>query len=510
MAIVQNTVSEIGDVLQINVETPILGIVLLSSFIDNVIGESENKYFEKIFRYSLDGITFSEWVFLTNENIEKIEINPTNIFIVQYKYIRSGSDTTGLLEFNEVTLNGTFEPLYNPDLYSHSIFAQFFDFWDVEVLTWALNVLEKIYRGIVPKYIERGQNDNSNWTDKDFIDFWMSITHYFAIFVRYVRLFENIQSNKILLLQYLRSHDLYVCDDIDDVDLIYLMNNLFDEIRQRGTIQIALPKEIIDESDSDSSSSLETQAKQVNGELLRLICKKTTDEFIFCPVESWKVGWFIDQSSPMYKGINAAFNAIKSYEKSQGIIDISKYPIINSQYFDLINEIDKNGVLKISNVDSGQVSGIGIDDIDFYNISVSLLDEFFNDWTSDFPDNWTPVVDAGGVACVSEDNSRLLLTRIIGYIAAIDYLNLFSDDVGSITLKITITIDTLTSGTNVQLIFYQDSTHTYTFATINSVGTYQITNTVSRHYNNFRLGIVKFPVPTGISAIISHIKIEEV
>jgi hypothetical protein len=45
---------------------------------------------------------------------------------VEYRYERVGSDTTGLLAFNEVTLNGQFEPLSNPSLYSKSIFAQFF------------------------------------------------------------------------------------------------------------------------------------------------------------------------------------------------------------------------------------------------------------------------------------------------------------------------------------------------------------------------------------------------
>lgn len=367
MAIVLNTVSEQGDVLIIQVETPILGIVLLSSFLDNVEGESATKYFNKQFRYSLDGITYSNWQDLTNENILGIQIEPTNLFRVEYRYERIGTDNTGLLTFNEVTLNGQFQAISNPDLYDRSIFAQFFDFWDPEVLTWALNVLEKIYRGIIPKYIERGQNDNSNWEDRDFIDFWMAITHYFAIFVRYIRLFENIGTNKALLLQYLENHDLYICNEISESDLIYLMNNLFDEIRQRGTIQIALSKEEIEES--SSSLILENQAKQIDGELLRLICKKNTDEFIFCPVESWKVGWFLNQSSPMYKGINAAYNAIKGYEKSEDFIDLNKYPLVYSQYCSTKTDGSKK-VLSIDQVPNGIISGISADILNDFKVIV--------------------------------------------------------------------------------------------------------------------------------------------
>jgi hypothetical protein len=337
MAVVNNVVTEIGDVLQINVDVPILGLVTLASFIDQTIGTTSNRYFNKKFRYSVDGITFSEWLELTNENLQSVVVEPTNTFLLQYFYERSGSDNTGTLEFDEVTLQGTFEALPVPDLYSRSIFAQFFDFYNPCSLGWALNVLEKLYKGIVPKYIERGQNDNQNWEDQDFISFWKSITHFFALFVCYSRLFENIESNDIILDAYLKSHDLIINDDISNTDAIYLMNNLFDEVRQRGTIQIALEK---DNSDESSSSFLNEYVKQVDGELLRLINKKI-DEFIFCPMEPEKVGWTIDQSSPLYLGINNAFNAIKWYEKSQGIVDLSKYPLINSQYMSLV-ELDES------------------------------------------------------------------------------------------------------------------------------------------------------------------------
>lgn len=358
MAVILNTVSEVGDVLIIRAETPILGLLYLSDFTDTVVGETASKYFTKTFRYSVDGgSTYSDWLELTTENIEGIEVEPVSPFIVEYMYQRSGTDTTGLLEFDDVTINGAYQVLEEPTLYSQSIFAQFVDFWGLCVLNWSLNVLEKLYRGIVPRYIERGEYDNVGWDDRDYLDFWRSITHYFAIFVCWVRNFENIESNDILLSKYLRSRDLYVCSDQDLVDLIYLMNNFFDEIRQRGTMQIALEKgEPSDESSSVSVSSSLTEeyVKQVDGELLRLICKVSTDEFIFCPI---RTGWFLDSISPLYKGTNFAYNAIKGWELSQDFIDLTKYPLINSVYCSIITDSTWD-VLSISGVPDSIQSGI--------------------------------------------------------------------------------------------------------------------------------------------------------
>lgn len=361
MAIVQNKATEIGDVLIIQVEVPILGLVFLSSYIDQTVGETAVRYFNKKFRYSVDGITFSDWLDLTNENIQLVDVEPTNTFRIEYRYQRTGSDITGDLQFNEVTVSGEYQALVNPEVYNRSIFSSFFDFYDIDLLNWALNVLEKIYKSIVPKYIERGVNDNINWEDKDFIDFWRSVTHFFAILVRFARLFENISSNKTLLLEYLRSHDLYVCDETDLVDLIYIMNNIFDEIRQRGTIQISLSKNQIDDSSdisfSDSSSSLSTVSvsKEVNGELLRLICYKTTDEFIFAPIQY--IGWIVDKCSPLYRGTNFAYSLIKGYELSQDFNDLSKYPINDLNYCTLKNN-DSKMVLSIDGVPNGLDIGL--------------------------------------------------------------------------------------------------------------------------------------------------------
>lgn len=371
MAIVQNIVSEQGDVLTIEVNVPILGIVCLTDFIDEVLNQTSTRYFEKTFRYSVDGITYSDWKTLSNSNLQQIEIEPTNTFRVQYRYTRTGSDNTGTLNFNYVTLNGVFQEVTCGERFSKSIFARFFSCISIDVLGWMLNVLEKIYApGIIPKYIQRNRNANDLWEDKDYIDFWRSITWFFAIIVVYGRLFENFDKNEILLDEYLKSRDILLNDERDLSDLNFILNNLYSQIRERGTSLIAVKKnEITDIDESDESSS--SDIKQVNGELFNLISYKELDEFIFCLVEPWKIGWNIGNSSPLYKGTNQMMNCIKGYENSHNVIDITRYPLINEQYISIVSDLDdssssgseyeeKSGVFLISNVPNGSVSGIGV------------------------------------------------------------------------------------------------------------------------------------------------------
>src|SRR5882672_3636678 len=153
MAIIENRSTEIGDVLYIRTEVPIIGLITLIDFLDTVSGETINRYFKKEFRYSRDGVNFYPWLLLTTTNISTVIVDPTDTFIIEYRYSRIGTDTTGEIAFNDVTLQADFEPSSCGTLYQDSIFAQFFSCQNLEVLGWAINVLEKMYKkGIVPTY----------------------------------------------------------------------------------------------------------------------------------------------------------------------------------------------------------------------------------------------------------------------------------------------------------------------------------------------------------------------
>lgn len=301
----KNTTSDIGDVLYISTDVPILGITALSAFLDSTVGENPNTYFNRQFQYSLDGITWSAWISLTNANLAAIEIPPVgSTFYIQYSYTEAGL-TNGLLTFNYIDLEGDFSAPEDGPVYESSSFANFFIMNNVCSIAWSINVLEKLYKqGQLPKAMIRNQSGNGT-DDKDFIDIWRSITHFFALFVCLARYFQYFYQDIRLLSEFLQERDLIVNNFTQIDDMVYLMTYFIDEIRQRGTRQIFKPK-----GTTYEGSSL---IKAVDGEYLRLINYQVIDEFIANLNKNEHIGWNLRNSSPCYKGLEGRLNCNKYY-----------------------------------------------------------------------------------------------------------------------------------------------------------------------------------------------------
>jgi hypothetical protein len=91
-----------SNVLEYNNIKQILG------FTANVIGETNNLYFHKEFRYSSDGILWSDYKQLTNDNLSNITIYDGTVYI-QYRFTQIGS---GTLSINSISLDVD----YNTDI----------------------------------------------------------------------------------------------------------------------------------------------------------------------------------------------------------------------------------------------------------------------------------------------------------------------------------------------------------------------------------------------------------
>lgn len=296
--IIKNRATEIGDVLYIQTDAPLIGLIALTSFVDDTEGEYTDRSFKKSFRYSVDGVTWTQFVPLTIQNISGVEINAVNTFYAEYRYERIGTDPTEDLLFNSVTLEGKFKQPEINTVYTNTNFNNFFPLNNICSIGWSVNVLEKLYKkGIVPNYIERNLS-GSGTEDKDYIDFWRTITHFFALFVCLARQFQYFYNNQQLLLEYVRQRSLFVCSDTSHMDLLYLSGYYFDEIRQRGTRQVFLKK---------------SDTKPVDGEYLRLICYNPKDEFVYNLNKNEHIGWNIGNSSPCYKGLTGRLNVNKFY-----------------------------------------------------------------------------------------------------------------------------------------------------------------------------------------------------
>lgn len=321
MAVVKNKTTAEGDILIIKPEIPRVGILSLTSFVDQTTGETPTDYFNKEFRYSVDGgMKFTKWFDLSTQNIQGVTVQPTDNFVIELKYDRVGSGDE--VSFNNSTINGTFQKLEYPH-YQETPFAKFFDINDINVYGWALNVLEKLMaNGILPEYIVRNKSEDIR-ADEDFVAFFYTVTQFFAILVYYARHYEDILNNVFLLGEYLKVRGLYLCRDLDIQELIYLTQNLYSEYQFRGTRSIIRKR---------------TSEIPVDGELLRLICYNTIDEFIFALTKRGEVGWCIGKSSPMFKGSNNIINLNKAYDKGPGVTTFDKYPLINKPQISFVTK----------------------------------------------------------------------------------------------------------------------------------------------------------------------------
>lgn len=345
MASIENRVTANGDVLLIRAEVPIVGLIYLTDFIDNTDGEDGSTYFRKEFRYSTDGINFTPWAPLTNANLSAVEVRPSDTFFIEYRYTRVGNGSQEL-SFTEIDVNGTRVNRECGPVYKQSIFADFFSCSDTEVLGWAINVTEKLYRkGLMPSFVERG-NQNSSLADRDYLDFWRSVAQFFAIIVVYARQLERIHANPQLLREYLRQWGLFGLTELSLDQLAYLLEHSRDQFRQRGTMGIV---------------ARERDGAPVDGELLRLLgYRPDTDEFLLNVVEAPYAGWCMGWNAPTYNGVGSQRQLNKGYEKGGTPENIGKYPVLVGQGLTSIQvQPDGRSAIVMENVGTGQKCGIG-------------------------------------------------------------------------------------------------------------------------------------------------------
>jgi len=241
--VIDNRATEIGDVIIVKGNVPLQGVVSLISFTDTLVGETASRFFIKTFRFAVDGINFTTLQPLTNPNLVAININPLQFFLIELRYERGGTDISGELEFIENILSGTFIPIVCGEIYQQSVFFEFFNCCDASVSNWCINVLEKLYRpGIIPKFVTRGIENNANNEDQDYIDFWRTVACFMSLFVNLARVFQNFQTEKVLIDEYLIQKGLFICETDSLVEHQFLMENFYAEITKRATTEMNVAK----------------------------------------------------------------------------------------------------------------------------------------------------------------------------------------------------------------------------------------------------------------------------
>lgn len=454
MAIIQNRSTEIGDVLFIKADIPIIGLIALSSFTDSTTNETGSRLFAKKFRYSVDGINYSPWLDLTDQNLASIVVQSNDTFYAEYSYQRIGSDPSEELVFNSVTIDGEYDTPIDGPAYEVSNFSNYFDLNNVCSIAWSVNVLEKLYKkGILPNYIDRDFSGN-NVDDRDFIDTWRAVTHYFALFVCLARKFQFFYQDSTLLLEYLVQKGYFVRNDFDYNDLLYLMSNYYDEIRQRGTRAVFLPKNHI------SSSKIN---KPIDGEYLRTICYSLLDEFIYNLNRNEHIGFNIGNSSPLYKGLEGRLNT-------------------NKYYCDFIDDIHTVNELSISSGSLPFVSIVKDYTLDDQSISVSESTSGGNASAKVIQIN---PVGLGNAFGLGKGDKRIIVNPHLDY-----EVTFFIKANGSTTPKFTFGVDCWDKNDNiVSLLNIETLTSDTTFLTqksLNKANRYYFVRGIIYNKNNYK------------------------
>jgi hypothetical protein len=288
MATIENRATADGDVLLIRAEAPIIGLIYLTDFIDSTTGEDASTFFRKEYRYATDGINFKPWQPLTAASLAAIQVRSSDTFLIEYRYTRVGGGA-GELSFSEIDVHGKIAPRECGPVYKQSIFADYFSCSDTEVLGWAINVTEKIYRrGLMPSFVERAATSN-NLLDRDYLDFWRSVAQFFAFIVIYTRQLERIHQRPELLREYLSQWGLFGTTGQSLDKLVYLLENQRDQFRQRGTAGIVALG----------------SAGEPEGELLRLLGHVPGDEFLLNSVAPVNAAWCMGHNAPTYRGVGS-------------------------------------------------------------------------------------------------------------------------------------------------------------------------------------------------------------
>lgn len=315
-----STLQAIGDVLIIDVVPKINGRIQFTEYSDVWEGITDERTVNKEFRVSADGVFWSNWLALTNENLANGQFVANGQFTIQLRFTRTGTDENGIIEFKTIDFYGSSEKIqFIAPTLSASIFADI-------VGTDGLRQLEKnlfkklYYRGILPDYIIRAANSDAE-EDADFIDVFYSVARFFSIMIRFFTRFENFKDDFDLMRENVRQYGLYFDEsNITLEQLQFLSQHLLDEIRKRGTTMIF----------KRQGDVVNGQPLPIDGEFIRLLRNKPSDELLYENIPLYKVGWCLGHCSPMYRGTSQAYYLNKTKENTEDFVNINNFFITNS------------------------------------------------------------------------------------------------------------------------------------------------------------------------------------
>lgn len=314
-------IQNIGDSLIVTVNPKAVGKMTLTSYQDELLGITASRSVSRDYRIIEDEIFATSWKPLDDSLNLVIETSNS----IQIRYIRTGTDSTGVIEFVSIDFLGSFEAQqFEAPTINSSIFANTFN--TPEVIALEKNIFKKLYfRGIIPRYITRGDNMDRE-EDEDYVVLFSTVAKFFSMLVRFFKRYETFDTDFGLMLEWVRQRGIYFDESsVTLEELQYLAQNYYDEIRKRGTKMIFARKgDVLPDG----------TVVQIDGELIRLIRSKIDSELLYENIPLYKIGWWGDRMSPLYKGTARAVDLNKTKENTedfQNLDNFLHYPVSGSQ-----------------------------------------------------------------------------------------------------------------------------------------------------------------------------------
>ena len=309
-----NIISNIGDVLIVRIEPKITGKISFTGYTETIENETEERSLKREFRISQDGVFWTDWATLNNDNLSSEEYFTDSYIQIEIRYTRTGTDESGDIVFKSIDFNGTRKSIqFDAPTLQSSIFGNIIGTNILAKLE--RNIFKKLYyRGILPDYIKRAENSSYN-EDKDFVDLFYSIARFFSILISFFRRWENFRNDEDLLREQVRGYGIYFNEnDITLSELKYIAQNILSQAQQRGTEMIFKRKGVA----------------PIDGEFIRLTRNRICDELLYEYIPIYKIGWCLGNSSPIYKGTAMAYNLNKTKENTKDFQSLSNFVLSKS------------------------------------------------------------------------------------------------------------------------------------------------------------------------------------
>ena len=209
--------------------TPFINVTDFALITNNGIAGT-GSFVNKTFRYSTDGVNYSEWLDLSQ--LTSLTFLESDLLSLEIMYEKDDINSTITLDSISLLDNqGTYE--IDNTFFNKFHFSKFFESLDTEVLVWLVNVFQKVYETgqlQIPSFMERLDENHSN---EDFIKFWKPIIQYFAYYVIFSRKYQEFYNIPFLLEEFLLQRGIFV--SLTDMDYTY-------EIPAEGSTSIPATK----------------------------------------------------------------------------------------------------------------------------------------------------------------------------------------------------------------------------------------------------------------------------